>query len=67
MWADGCNPTLPPREHRREDLFNVYEVRGIHLFAAYSDVLISVVHSYDMYVYLFVVDKSVNNGARTRY
>lgn len=25
-WDKGCDPTLPPREHNREALFNVYEV-----------------------------------------
>ncbi|CAN0392599.1 unnamed protein product [Pylaiella littoralis] len=24
-WDKGCDPTLPPREHNREALFNVYE------------------------------------------
>eukprot|EP00752_Nemacystus_decipiens_P010518 g9366.t1 len=24
-WDKGCNPTLPPREHNREVLFNVWE------------------------------------------
>lgn len=27
-WDKGCDPTLPPREHNREVLFNVWEVFG---------------------------------------
>lgn len=26
VWAPGVDPTLPPREHRREVLYNIYEV-----------------------------------------
>lgn len=25
-WVKGCDPAMPPREHDRDALFNVYEV-----------------------------------------
>ena len=24
VWAEGCNTTLPPREHNRDALYDIY-------------------------------------------
>lgn len=36
-WDKGCNPSLPPRQHNRDELFNVYEVIQRHHHCYGSD------------------------------